>query len=191
MQDLIDKIRRAHPSLTNKRGDSESYVYVVRNLEFLIDVGRSSNHHDAALTGEVTDMKHPKSGIAMMASAYNRTRNNIYYVPTTKTRGADIEKELKQIEKSIKKIVLSHYDISDKNGGDTYCSGTTKNKEVASLLKGFLYEGLSPDTLKDLNAPMFSFTELLEMVNEDGDAWCNVMKNQRAAQLACKLLGKN
>jgi hypothetical protein len=189
MQELIDKIRREHPTLTNKRGDSESYVYLVRNLEFLIDVGRSTNNREAALTGEVTDIKHAKSGIAMMASAYNRTRNNIYYIPTTKTRSADIEKELKQIEKSIKKIAVSHYDISDKNGGDTYCSGTTKNKEVASLLKGFLYEGLRPETLKELNEPVFSFTELLEMVNEDGDAWHNIIKNQRAAQLACKLLG--
>jgi hypothetical protein len=63
------------------------------------------------------------------------------------------------------------------------------NKEVASLLKGFLYENLSSETLKDLNEPVFSFTELLEMVNEDGDAWHNIMKNPKSAQFACKLLG--
>jgi hypothetical protein len=189
MQQLIDKIRKEHPTLTNKRGDLENYVYVVTNLEFLIDVGRSTNNIDAALTGEVTDLKHSKSGIAMMASAYNKTRNNIYYIASTKTRGADIERELKQIEKSIKGIVRKHYDISDKTGGDTYCSGTTKNSEVASLLKGFLYENLSPDTLKDLNEPVFSFTDILSMVNEDGDAWHNLIENQKSAQLACKLLG--
>ena len=191
MQQLIDKIRKEHPSLTNKRGDLENYAYVVTNLEFLIDVGRSTINMDAALTGEVTDIKHSKSGIAMMASAYNRTRNNIYYIGTTKTRSADIEKELKQVEKSIKGIVRKHYDISDKSGGDTYCSGTTKNNEVAQLLKGFLYEGLSAETLKELNEPKFSFNDLLSMVNEEGDSWHSLIENQKAAQLTCKLLGRN
>jgi len=189
MQELIDKIRREHSGLTNKKGDSENYVYIVKNLEFLIDIGRSTNSTDAALTGEITDIEHPKSGIAMMASAYNNSRNNIYYIHSTKTKSADIERELKQIEKSIKKIVVSHYDIADKSAGDIYCSGTTKTKDVASLLKGFLYENLSAQTLKDLNEPVFSFTDLVEMVNEDGDAWHNVIQNQKAAQYACKLLG--
>jgi hypothetical protein len=189
MQELIDKIRKQHHTLTNKKGELESYVYVVCNHEFLIDVGRSTRERDAALTGRLTDIKHTKSGIAMMASAYNKTLNNIYYIPTTKNKSAEIEKELKQIERSIKKIVLSHYDISDKNAGATYCSGTIGNKDVASLLKGFLYEGLSPETLKELDEPKFSFTELLEMVNEDGDAWHNIIKNPKSAQLACKLLG--
>jgi hypothetical protein len=189
MQDFIDKVRKEYPTLTNKRGDSENYVYVVKNLEFLIDVGRSTNDRDAALTGEVTDIKHSKSGIAMMASAYNRMRNNVYYIPTTKTKSVDIERELKKIEKTIKAIAQKHYDISDKNAGGTYCSGTTNTKEVAALLKGFLYENLSAETIKDLNEPVFSFTELLEMVNEDGDTWHNVIKNKKAAQLACKLLG--
>ena len=189
MQELIDKIRREHSGLTNKKGDSENYVYIVKNLEFLIDVGRSTINTDAALTGEITDIEHPKSGIAMMASAYNNSRNNIYYIHSTKTKNADIERELKQIEKSIKKIVVSHYDISDKSAGDIYCSGTTKTKDVASLLKGFLYENLSPQTRKDLNEPVFSFTDLVEMVNEEGDAWHNVIQNQKAAQYACKLLG--
>jgi hypothetical protein len=189
MQDLIDKIRREYSSLTNKKGEMESYVYIVKNQEFLIDVGRSTKNNDTALTGAVTDIKHAKSGIAMMASAYNRARNNIYYIPTTKRKGAEIEKELKQIEKKIKGIVLSHYDISDKNGGATYCSGTTKDKDVSSLLKGFLYEGLSQETLKELNEPVFSFTELLEMVNEDGTAWHNIMSTQKSSKLACKLLG--
>ena len=189
MQELIDKVRREYSTLTNKKGEMESYVYIVKNQEFLIDVGRSTQNDDTALTGALTDIKHNKSGIAMMASAYNRARNNIYYIPTTKKKGAEIEKELKQIEKKIKGIVLSHYDISDKNAGATYCSGTIKNKEVSSLLKGFLYEGLSAETLKELNEPMFSFTELVDMVNEDGDAWYNIIKNQKSSQLACKLLG--
>lgn len=189
MQKLIDKIRKQHPTLTNKRVEADGYVYVVTNREFLIAVERSTNNRVAALTGEITDIEHKKSGIAMMASAYNGIRNNIFYIPTTKKKSADIEKELKQIEKSIKSIVLQHYDISDKSAGDTYCSGTIKNNEVASLLKGFLYENLSPTTLKELNEPIFSFTELLEMVNEDGDAWHKIIKNQKSAQIACKLLG--
>ncbi len=189
MQELIDKIRREHSGLTNKKGDSENYVYIVKNLEFLIDVGRSTNSTDAALTGEITDIEHPKSGIAMMASAYNNSRNNIYYIHSKKTKSADIERELKQIEKSIKKIVISHYDIADKAAGDIYCSGMTKTKDVASLLKGFLYENLSPQTVKDLNEPVFSFTDLVEMVNQEGDTWHNVIQNQKAAQYACKLLG--
>lgn len=189
MQELIDKIRREYSTLTNKKGETTSYVYIVKNQEFLIDVGRSTQSDDVALTGAVTDIKHEKSGIAMMASAYNRARNNIYYIPTTKKKSAEIEKELKQIEKKVKSIVTSHYDIAEKNAGATYCSGTTNNKEVASLLKGFLYEGLSPDTKKELNEPMFSFSELLEMVNENGDAWHNIMRNQKSSQLACKLLG--
>ncbi len=191
MQDLIDKIRKEHHTLTNRRGDFEAYVYVVVNQEFLIAVERSTNHSDAALTGGITDIKHTKSGIAMMASAYNKARNNIYYIPTTKTKGAEIERELKQIEKSVKGIVVKHYDITDKSAGTTYCSGTTNNKEVASLLKGFLYENLSSETLKELSEPVFSFTEVLEMVNEDGDAWHNIMKNPKSAQFACKLLGAN
>lgn len=189
MQQLIDKIRKEYPTLTNKRSGLEHYVYVVTNLEFLIDVGRSSGSKDAALTGDVTNIKHSKSGIAMMASAYNRTRNNIFFIPTTKNRSADIERELKQIEKNIKGIVRKHYDITEKSGGDTYCSGTTKTNEVANLLQGFLYENLSPEVLKDLNEPKFSFTDILTMVNKDGDAWHNLIENQKSAQLACKLLG--
>ena len=189
MQVFIDKVRKQHPTLTNKRSGLESYVYVVKNQEFLIDVGRSTNNEEAALTGEVTDIKHSKSGIAMMASAYLGTRNNIYYIPTTKKKSAEIEKELKQVEKSVKNIVLSHYNISDKKAGDTYCSGTTKNKDVAILLKRFLYESLSRETLKELDEPKFSFTELLDMVTEDSDAWHSIIKNQKAAQYACKLLG--
>lgn len=189
MQDLIDKIRKEYPTLTNRRGELESYVYIVTNQEFLITVERSTRHSEAALTGEVTDLEHAKSGIAMMASAYNRARNNTFYIPTTKTKTADIERELKQIEKNIKSIVVKHYDISDKTAGAIYCSGTVKEKEVASLLKGFLYENLSRETLKELNEPVFSFTELLEMVNEDGDAWHHLIKNPKSAQFACKLLG--
>lgn len=188
MQELIDKVRRQHPTFTNKRGESESYVYFVVNGEILIAVERSTNKSEAGLTGELTDVKHAKSGIAMMASSYNRTRNNIYYIPTSKKKGAEIEKELKQIEKSVKSIVLDHYDIADKKAGDTYCSGTTKNKEIASLLKRFLYENLAPATLKELNEPVFSFSELLEMVNEEGDAWHTIISNQKAAKLALKFL---
>ena len=191
MQLLIDKVRREYPKLTNKKGDSESYVYFVINHEFLVDVGRSTQYNDAALSGQLSDIEHPKSGIAMMASAYHRRSNNIYYVLTTKTKSAEIERELKQIEKNIKSIVVSHYGIADKKAGDTYCSGTTDNKQVADLLKKFLYENLSPTTLKELNEPMFSFTELLEIVNEDGDAWHNLIGNQKSAKLACKLLGVN
>lgn len=189
MQQLIDMIKKQYPTLTNKKGDAENYVYVVKNQEDLIAVERTTSHSDVALTGDLTDIKHKKSGIAMMVSAYYGAKNNIYYIPTSKKKGAEIERELKQIVKNIKGMVLKHYDISDKTAGDTYCSGTTKNHEVASLLKGFLYEGLSPSTLKELNEPQFSFTELLEMVNEDGDAWHHIIKNQKAAQLACKLLG--
>jgi hypothetical protein len=189
MQQLIDKIKKQYPTLTNKKGASENYVYVVKNQEDLIAVEKTNSHSDVALTGDITDIKHKKSGIAMMVSSYYGAKNNIYYIPTSKVKGADIERELKQVEKGIKKIVLDHYDISDKTAGDTYCSGTTKNHEVASLLKGFLYEGLSPATLKELNEPTFSYTELLEMVNEDGDAWHHIIKNQKAAQLTCKLLG--
>jgi hypothetical protein len=189
MQQLIDKIKKEYPTLTNKKGESESYVYIVKNQEMLIAVERTSNNTDAALSGELTNIKHPKSGIAMMVSAYLGAKNNIYYIPTTKKKGAEIEKELKQIERKIKSIVLSHYDISDKSGGGTYCSGTTKNHEVAKLLKGFLYENLSPAIIKDLDEPRFSFTEVLEMVNEEGDAWHSIIRNQKAAQSACKLLG--
>jgi hypothetical protein len=189
MQQLIDKIKKQYPTLTNKRGDSEHYVYVVKNQEDLIAVEKSTSHSAAALTGDLTDIKHEKSGIAMMISAYYGAKNNIFYIPTSKKKGAEIERELKQIVKNIKGIVLSHYDISDKTAGDTYCSGTIRNNEVASLLKGFLYEGLSPETLKELNEPKFSFTELLEMVNEDGDAWHHIIKNQKSAKFACKLLG--
>ncbi len=190
MQELIDKIRKQYSTLTNKKGDSERYVYIVKNQEFLIDVGRTTSNRDAALTGRITDIKHAKSGIAMMASAYNnKTLNNIYYVPTTKTKGTEVERELKQIEKNIKNIVTSHYGISDKNVGDTYCSGSTKTRDASSLLKGFLYENLSPTAIKELNEPKFSFIELLDMVTEDGDAWHNIIKNQKSAQFACKLLG--
>lgn len=191
MQELIDKIRKQYPNLTNKKYEIKSYVYVVNNREILIDIGRSTSASstEAALAGGVTDMKHSKSGIAMMASAYSRTRNNIYYVPTTKTKSAEMERELKQIEKNIKNIVLSHYDISDKKAGGTYCSGTTKIKDVAGLLKRFLYETRSAETLEELNEPNFSFMELLDMVNEDGDAWHTIIKNQKAAQLTCKFLG--
>ncbi|MCO4794811.1 MAG: hypothetical protein KC493_13920 [Bacteriovoracaceae bacterium] len=189
MQQLIDKIRKQHPTLTNKRGESEGYVYVVKNQETLIAVERTTSHKDDALIGGVTDIKHEKSGIAMMSSAYNRLRNNIYYIPTTKKKGAEIERELKQIEKSIKGIVQNHYDISDKNAGDTYCSGTTNNKDAANILKKFLSENLSPETLKELNEPNFSFMELLAIVDEDGDAWSKLIKNQKSAQLACKFLG--
>ena len=189
MQQLIDKIRKQYPTFTNKRAELKSYVYVVINREILIDVGRSTTFRDGALTGQITDTKHTKSGIAMMASAYNRSINNIYYVPTTKVKGAEIERELKQIEKNIKNIAVSHYDISDKKAGDTFCSGTTKNSDVADLLKKFLYENLSPQTIKELNEPNFSFMEVLDMVNENGDAWHNLIANQKSAQLACKLLG--
>lgn len=189
MQQFIDKVKKQYPTLTNKLGDLEYFVYVVKNQEDLIAVERSTNQSVGALTGELTDIKHAKSGIAMMIAAYNGARNTIYYIPTTKTKGAEIERELKQIEKSIKGIAQDLYDISDKNGGDTYCSGTIKNKEVAGLLKGFLYEKLSPQTLKELNEPKFSFTELLELVNEEGDAWHHLIKNQKTAQFACKLLG--
>ena len=189
MQDLIDKIRKQYPTFTNKKGESSKYVYLVKNGEILIDIGRSTNHSDAALTGQVTDIKHPKSGIAMMVSAYNKTRNNIYYIPTTKVKSTEIEKELKQIEKKIKSIAVNHYDILDKSAGATYCSGTTDNKEVATLLKGFLFESLSDETLRELNEPKFSFLELLEMVNEDGDTWHNLIQNQKSAQLTCKLMG--
>ncbi|OIQ20008.1 MAG: hypothetical protein BM556_05840 [Bacteriovorax sp. MedPE-SWde] len=189
MQELIDKIRKQYPTLTNKKGDLGSYVYIVKNREILIAVERTNSDAEYALTGDVTDLKHSKSGISMMASAYNRTRNNIYYIPSTKTKGAEIERELKQIEKNIKTIVLGHYGISNKKAGDLYCSGTIKNKEVANLLKRFLYEGLSPDARRELNEPMFSFTELLEMVNEDGEAWHNIIHNKKSALLACKLLG--
>ncbi len=191
MQQLIDKIRKQYPTLTNKKSVSDNYVYIVMSQEILIHVGRTTSNIDAALTGEITDIKHSKSGIAMMASAYNRTRNNIYYVHATKVKSAEKDRELKQIEKAIKNIVLSHYAISDKKAGDTFCSGTTKNKDVADLLKKFLYENLSQATLKELNEPNFSFMELIEMVNEEGDAWHNVIKNQKAAQLTCKLLGVN
>lgn len=189
MQELIDKIRKQYPTLTNNRGELESYVYIVKNQELLIAVERSTREGGSALLGGVTDIKHPKSGIAMMASAYNRGRNNVYFIPTTKRKGAEIERELKQIEKNIKSIVLSHYDISDKNAGGTYCNGTTNNKDAASLLKKFLYENLSPENLKELNEPNFSFMELLEIVDEEGDAWHSLIKNQKSAQLACKLLG--
>jgi hypothetical protein len=189
MQELIDKIRKQHPSLTNKRGESESYVYIVKNQETLLAVERTTHNIGPAFIGAVTDINHRKSGIAMMASAYNRTTNNIYYIATTKRKGAEIEKELRQIEKSIKNIVQNHYDISDKNAGGTYCSGATNNKDAASLLKKFLYEKLSPDTLKELNEPNFSFMELLAIVDEDGDAWHNLIKNKKTAQYACKLLG--
>jgi hypothetical protein len=189
MQQLIDKIRKQHPTLTNKRGESESYVYIVKNQEVLIAVERTTRNRGPAFVGAVTNIKHPKSGIAMMTSAYNRIGNNIYYIPTTKTKGVEVEKELKQIEKSIKSIVQNHYDIPDKNAGDTYCSGTTTNKDAASLLKKFLYENLSAETLKDLNEPNFSFMELLEIVDEEGDAWHSLIKNQKTAQYACKLLG--
>ena len=190
MQELIDKIRRQYPTLTNKKGESEKYVYIVKNQEILIDVGRSPSNSDAALTGHITDIEHNKSGIAMMASAYNnRMMNNTYYIPPTKTKSTEIEKELKQIEKNIKSIVQSHYGIYDKNAGATYCSGATKDKEVANLLKRFLYENLSPATLKELNEPTFSFTEVLDMVTEDGDTWHKIIENQKAAKYACKLLG--
>jgi len=189
MQQLIDKIRKEYPKFTNKISETDSYVYVVKNQELLIDIGRSTKSNTDALTGHVTNIKHPKSGIAMMASSYNGLKNNIYYIPTTKTKGAEIEKELKQIEKNIRSIVVSHYNISDKKAGDTYCSGMTKNKEVGKLLKKFLYQTISPDLVKELNEPMFSFTELLDMVTEDGDSWDRIITNQKSAQLACKLLG--
>lgn len=189
MQQLIDKIKKQYPTLTNKLGDLEYFVYVVKNQEDLIAVERSTNQSVGALTGELTDIEHAKSGIAMMIAAYYGTRNNIYYIPTTKTKGAEIERELKQIEKNIKSIAQNHYDISDKTAGDTYCSGTIKNKEVAKLFKGFLYENLSPQTLKELNEPKFSFTEILDMVNDEGPAWHHIIKNQKTAQYACKLLG--
>lgn len=189
MQQLVDKIRKQYPTLTNKKSQSDNYVFIVMSQEILIDVGRTNSNIDAALTGELTDIKHEKSGIAMMASAYNRTRNNIYYIHSTKTKSAEVERELKKIEKEVKSIVVSHYDISDKKAGDTFCSGTTKTKEVADLLKRFLYENLSPQTIKELNEPNFSFMDLLDMVNEDGDAWHNLIQNQKAAQLTCKLLG--
>ncbi len=193
MQELIDKIRRQYPSFTNKEVESKGYVYVVKNKEILIAVGRSTtiNNEDAALTGQITDLEHANSGIAMMASAYYRSRNNIFYIPTSKTKGAEIERELKQIEKNVKNLVLNHYDIADKKAGDIYCNGTTKNKDVASLLKRFLYENLPAETTKELNEPKFSFMELLDMVNENGDAWHSLIKNQKTAQFACKLLGIN
>lgn len=190
MQDLIDKIRKQYPTLTNKKGDLEHYVYIAKSQEILIDVGRSTGNGDSALTGQITDIKHEKSGIAMMASAYNnRMVNHIFYIPTTKSKGAEIAKELKQIEKNVKGIVLSHYEITDKNAGDTYCSGSTQTKDVSSLLKGFLYGNLSPVTIKEFNEPVFSFKELLDMVTEDGEAWHSIIKNQKSAQFACKLLG--
>lgn len=190
MQELIDKIKKQYPTLTNKKGESERYVYIVKSQEVLIDVGRSSRNSEVALTGHITDVKHTKSGIAMMASAFNnRMMNNIYYVPTTKTKAADIEKELKQIEKNIKSIVLSHYKIPDKNAGTIFYTGSTNNKDVANSLKRLLHENLSPGTLKELNEPKFSFIELLDMVTEEGDDWHNIIKNKKSAQLACKFLG--
>lgn len=189
MQQLTDKIKKQYPTLTNQKGVVENYVYIVKNQEFLIDIGRSTRNNESALSGVITDIEHSHSGIAMMASSYNRANNNVYYIPTTKKKGAEIERELKQIEKNIKSIVLAHYDISDKNAGGTYVSGSTKNKDVSKLLKKFLYENLSADTLKDLNEPRFSFTELLDIVTEDGGSWHNIIKNQKAAQSACKLLG--
>lgn len=190
MQDLIDKIRKQYPKLTNKKGDLEHYVYIVKSQEILIDVGRSTGHGDTALTGQITDMRHEKSGIAMMASAYNhRMVNHIFYIPTSKSKSAEIAKELKQIEKNVKSIVLSNYEITDKNAGDTYCSGSIYTKEVSNLLKGFLYGNLAPQTVKEFNEPKFSFSELLDMVTEDGDAWHSIIKNQKTAQFACKLLG--
>ncbi len=190
MQQLIDKIKKQYPTLTNQQGDGpEHYVYIVKNNEDLIAVEKSTTHNATALTGYLSDIKHKKSGIAMMISAYYGSKNNIYYIPTTKKKGAEIERELKAIVKNIKSIVVNHYDIADKTAGDTYCSGTVKNHEVAKLFKGFLYEGLSADTLKELNEPKFSFTEVMEMVNEDGDAWHHLIKNQKAAKYACKMLG--
>ena len=117
MQDLIDKIRRQYPSFTNKNSGSVASVYIVINREILIAVERSTNNSVVALTGEITDIKHAKSGIAMMAAAYNRTRNNIYYIPTTKTKGAEIERELKQIEKNVK-----DFEICKESWDATYTS---------------------------------------------------------------------
>ncbi|WP_372654192.1 hypothetical protein [Halobacteriovorax sp.] len=189
MQQLIDKVRKQYPTLTNKRGDSESYAYLVRNKEILINVGRSSNSKSVALTGEVTDLKHSRSGIAMMAAAYNRGRNNIYYVHTTKTKSAEIEKELKQIEKFIKTAAIEVYGISDKKADPIYCNGMTKDKDVSNLLQRFLYENISQESTRELNAPVFSFMDLLDILEED--SWSNLISNQKSAQLACKLFGIN
>lgn len=189
MQQLIDKVRKQYPKLTNKRGDSDHYVYFVVNKEMLINVGRSSNSLSVALTGEVTDLEHDKSGIAMMAAAYNRGRNNIYYVHSTKVKSAEIEKELKQIEKFIKTTSLEHYGITDKKADPIYCNGMTKNKDVSNLLQRFLVENLSQETNRELNTPEFSFMDLLEILDED--SWNNLIGNQKSAQLACKFLGVN
>jgi hypothetical protein len=190
MIDLINKIKSKYPKLTNKRNDLENYVYIVKNEEILVAIGRSSGSGAEALTGNLTHLKHTNSGISMMASSLNKKRNIIFYVPVENvTRKAEIDKQLNSIEKTVKKMVREHYDLTDNNEGGTYCNGMSSNKDIAKILKTFLVEKLSREDKESINELSFSFEEVLELVNED--EWSNLMNNKKALKYACVLLGKS
>lgn len=192
MVDLIAKVKSQYPTLTNKINDSKNYVYIVKNDEILIDVGRSTGGKLGALTGELSGMSHNKSGIAMMASALHKRKNVIFIVPVDKfSNKPDLDKKLNKIEKDIKKIVREHYELTDSSAGGTYCSGTIKDKDVEKILKSFLVEKLSHDEKNSLKELSFSFDEVLELISEEGDAWSNLMKNKKSLKHACVLLGKS
>ncbi len=178
---LVEIIKTKYPSLTDIN-PGRFFVYVCLNDDWLLAVGQTTKNRPDALEGSVTSKKHTKAGICMMASAIRGTPNKLFYIPS------DEENNLDSIEKDVKALVREHYNLRDKKQGGTYVDGISSNVEVSMHLKKLLlakHAGRGDNSFDD---KIFSFNDILEIVNIDGDAWSNLVTSQLTSDVVRKFL---
>ena len=181
MDDLLRMISLNYQLLTEK--PKPPMVYICFNDDWLLAVGKTSDNRADALSGEITTQKHTKAGICMMAKAIKQQNNSFRYI------ACQSDQEARTLENAVQNIVRNHFGLNGQQGG-TYIDGIAPNQEASRYLKNLLLERYRENNLDFFDRAIYSFNDILELVNKDGDAWSNLLSSEVTAEMSQDFLTK-